>query len=143
VSASLVELRDLARGIYPAVLTGHGLGVALESLAGRAAVPVRLQVQLDGRPPEAVEVAAYYVVSEALTNIDKHAAASSAEVRVSQARGTLVIDVADDGSGSIETPTAGSGLYGLMDRVEALGGKLAVTAARTAGTRLHAEIPCA
>jgi len=141
VTASLAELRDVAHGIYPAVLSGHGLGVALESLAARATVPVQLTVDLAERPPEAAEVAAYYVASEALANIGKHSAASSAEVRVQRAGPLLMVDVEDDGLGGAELH-AGSGLRGLADRVEALGGQLGVGTAASGGTRVHAEIPC-
>ena len=141
VTASLAELRDVARGIYPAVLSGHGLAVALESLTVRAAVPVHLVVELDQRPAEAVEVAAYYVVSETLANIGKHSSANAAEVRVWRTGPMLVVDVSDDGIGGAE-PGGGSGLRGLADRVEALGGHLDIGPATNGGTRVHAEIPC-
>ncbi|HYP44272.1 MAG TPA: histidine kinase [Propionibacteriaceae bacterium] len=141
VAASLAELRDVARGIYPAVLSGHGLGVALESLAARAPVPVHLGVDLDQRPPEAVEVAAYYVASEALANVGKHSAANSAEVKVWRNGQTLMVDVQDDGSG-VAGAQDGSGLQGLADRVQALGGHFHVGPAPSGGTRVHAEIPC-
>ena len=141
VAASLAELRDVARGIYPAVLSGHGLGVALESLAAQAAVPVHLTVDLVERPPEAVEVAAYYVASEAIANIGKHSAAETAEVRVWQAGTTLMVDVRDDGVGGAVSRD-GSGLRGLADRIEALGGHFEVGPAATGGTRVHAEMPC-
>jgi signal transduction histidine kinase len=141
VTASLAELRDVARGIYPAVLSGHGLAVALESLTAGAAVPAHLVVELDQRPPEAVEVAAYYVVSEALANIGKHSSASAAEVRVWRTGPRLVVDVSDDGIGGAQS-SGGSGLRGLADRVEALGGHLDIGPATGGGTRVHAEIPC-
>jgi signal transduction histidine kinase len=142
VSASLEELRDVARGIYPAVLSSHGLGIALESLAARAPVPVRLTVELDERLPEPTEVAAYYVVSEALTNIGKHAQAISASVRVSRNSGGIVLDISDDGVGGAD-PANGSGLRGLADRVEALGGELRIAIpAEGRGTVIHAELPC-
>lgn len=141
VSTSLAELRDVARGIYPAVLTGHGLDVALESLTAGAPVPVRLSVELTERPPEAVEVAAYYVISEALANVGKHAAAASAQVLVRQRDGCLVVEVSDDGPGGARAGD-GSGLRGLHDRVEALGGRLEVTGADGGGVRVRAEIPC-
>jgi signal transduction histidine kinase len=140
VAASLAELRDVARGIYPAVLSNHGLAVALESLAGSAAVPVRLDVDLPGRLREPAEVAAYYVVSESLTNAGKHARATSVSVRVSRIADILVVEVADDGVGGAD-PAAGSGLRGLRDRVEALGGRLIITTSAD-GTRVKAEIPC-
>ena len=141
VSASLEELRDVARGIYPAVLSGHGLAVALESLAARAGVPVELEIDFADRLPPAVEVAAYYVVSEALTNIDKHAHATSATVRVSRTRASVAVDIADDGVGGAETGQ-GSGLRGLADRVEALGGRFRTWTPAGGGTCVRAEIPC-
>ena len=141
VAASLAELRDVAHGLYPAVLSGHGLEVALESLAARAPVPVQLTVRVDGRLPESVEVAAYYVVAESLTNIGKHARADTATVDVSRDAGTVVAEIVDDGVGGADTE-AGSGLRGLADRVEALGGSLRVWTPRGGGTRVRAEIPC-
>jgi signal transduction histidine kinase len=126
LTQSLQELRELARGIHPAVLTGHGLEVALESLVARAPVPVRLTVRLDARLPEPVEVAAYFLVSEGLTNIAKYAHASAASVEVGRANGDVVVEVADDGIGGADA-TTGSGLRGLADRIEALGGHLHVT----------------
>jgi signal transduction histidine kinase len=141
LTRSLDELRELARGIHPAILTGHGLEVALEGLATRAPVPVHLRVDVDGRLPEAVEIAAYFFVSESLTNVAKYAHASTASVDVVRANGDIVIDVVDDGVGGADA-TAGSGLRGLTDRVEALGGHLRVTSPAGDGTRLHAEIPC-
>jgi signal transduction histidine kinase len=142
VSESLRELRELARGIHPAVVTGHGLAVALKTLAARAPVPVRLTVDLDGRLPERQEVAAYYVVSESLTNVARYARASSAAVEVRQAERRLVVEVVDDGIGGADT-RRGSGLRGLADRVEALGGRLRVWSPSGGGTRVEAEIPCA
>jgi signal transduction histidine kinase len=142
VAASLAELRDIAHGLYPAVLTGHGLAVALESVAGQASVPVRLEVRLpSGRPPEAVEVAAYYVVCESLTNVDRHAKASEVSVAVLPAGGNVVVEVTDDGVGGADTAN-GSGLRGLADRVEALGGTLRVWSPSGGGTRIRAELPC-
>ncbi len=142
VTLSLGELRDLARGIHPAVLSASGLPAALQSLVARVPQPVRLSVQLAGRPPEPVEVAAYYVVSESLTNIGKHAAASEVSVTVSQAGGHVVVDIVDDGVGGADTEK-GSGLRGLADRVEALDGRLRIWSPAGRGTRLRAEIPCA
>jgi signal transduction histidine kinase len=141
VSASLAELRDVARGIYPAVLAGHGLAVAIESLVARASVPVRLEVDLSGRLPEPLEVAAYYVVSEALTNVDKHARATSGAVQISRDDSLVVLTVIDDGVGGAD-PMKGSGLRGLADRVEALGGELHVTSPDAAGTIIRVELPC-
>jgi signal transduction histidine kinase len=142
IALSLEELRDVARGIHPAVLTGHGLKVALESLAARAALPVRLTVDVEQRLPERVEVAAYYVVSESLVNIGKHAHARDASVRVAKSNSSLVVEVVDDGVGGANTE-GGSGIRGLADRVEALGGRLRVWTPRGGGTRVEAEIPCA
>jgi signal transduction histidine kinase len=142
IALSLEELRDVARGIHPAVVSGHGLAVGLESLAARAPVPVRLTVELDGRLDERIEVAAYYVACESLTNIGKHARASSATVAVSRANGELVVEVVDDGVGGADSER-GTGLRGLADRVEALGGRLRVWTPRGGGTRVRAEIPCA
>jgi signal transduction histidine kinase len=141
VMTSLGELRDVARGIYPAVLSGHGLAVALESLTAGAPVRVHLVVELEQRPLEAVEVAAYYVVSEALANIGKHSSANSAEVRVWRSGPMLEVEVCDDGVGGAE-PSGGSGLRGLTDRVEALGGHLTIASRVQGGTRVLAEIPC-
>ena len=123
VSASLDQLRDIARGIYPAVLSGHGLAVALESLTAGAAVPVSLRVELTERLPEPVEVAAYYIVSEALANIGKHAHADTATVRVDREADRLVVEVVDDGIGGASI-YGGSGLRGLRDRAEVLGGEV-------------------
>ena len=142
VTESLRELRELAQGIHPAVVTGHGLAVALKTLAARAQVPVRLTVDLDRRLPERKEVAAYYVVAESLTNTAKYAHASSAAVEVRHADGRLVVEVVDDGVGGADT-RGGSGLRGLADRVEALGGRLRVWSPADGGTRVRAEIPCA
>ncbi|GAA1042969.1 hypothetical protein GCM10009557_70220 [Virgisporangium ochraceum] len=141
IALSLDELRDVARGLHPAVLTGHGLGVALESLVARAAVPVRLTVSVEGRLAEPVEVAAYYVVCEGLANIGKHAHASRCSVDVERIDGALVVEVVDEGGGGADTER-GSGLRGLADRVEALGGELRVWTPRGRGTRVRAEIPC-
>ena len=141
LSRSLEELRDLARGIYPAVVSAGGLEAALQGVAGRAPVPVRLSVSLDARPPEPVEIAAYFVVSECLTNVAKYAHASSASVHVVRANGELVVEIADDGIGRA-TADGGSGLRGLSDRIEALGGHLDVTSPTGDGTRVRAEIPC-
>jgi signal transduction histidine kinase len=140
VSGSLEELRSVARGIYPAVLSGHGLAVALESLVARAAVPATLTVDVSERPAEPVEVAAYYVVSEALTNSAKHAQATSVRVQVGRLGPNLVLDTTDDGIGGAD-PEAGSGLRGLADRVAALGGTLEVSTPAAGGTTVHAEIP--
>ena len=142
IASSLDELREIARGIHPAVVTGHGLAVALEQLAARASIPVRLTVEVGGRLPEPVEVTGYYVVSESLTNVGKYAKASAATIEVSQTNGLLLVEVTDDGIGGADTER-GTGLRGLADRVEALGGRLRVWSPTGAGTRVRAEIPCA
>jgi signal transduction histidine kinase len=142
IALSLQELRDVARGLHPAVVSGHGLAVALESLAACGPVPVRLTVELGERLPEPLEVAAYYVVCECLANIGKHAHATSATVEVARAGGQVVVQVVDDGIGGADTER-GSGLRGLADRVEALDGRLRVWTPRGHGTRVRAEIPCA
>ena len=142
IALSLEELRDVARGIHPAVVSGHGLAVGLESLAAQAPVPVRLKVELDGRLDERIEVAAYYVACESLANVGKHAQASSVSVDVARANGSLVVEVVDDGVGGADSER-GSGLRGLADRVEAHGGRLRVWTPRGGGTRVRAEIPCA
>jgi len=138
---ALEELRELARGIHPAVLTDRGLGPALESLVTRTPLPVELDAPLDERLPEPVEAAAYYVVAEALANIAKYADATQAAVRVSRLNGLAVVEVEDDGVGGAD-PSHGSGLRGLADRVEALHGRLAVESEPGQGTRIRAEIPC-
>ena len=135
------ELRAVARGLHPAVVSGHGLAVALESLAVRAVVPVRLTVDVEDRL-EGLEVAAFYLVSESLTNVGKHADATSATVDVRHAGGEVVVEVVDNGVGGADTER-GSGLRGLADRVEALDGRLRVWSPPGGGTRLRAEIPCA
>jgi signal transduction histidine kinase len=142
IDTSLDELREVAHGIHPAVVSGHGLAVALEQLAARAPVPVDLSVQIDRRLPEEVEVAAYYLISESLANVGKHAQALSARVEVAGGNGRLQVEVVDDGVGGADTE-GGSGLRGLADRVEALGGRLRVWSPRGGGTRVQAEIPCA
>ncbi|MGZ8701817.1 MAG: histidine kinase [Gaiellaceae bacterium] len=139
LARALEELRELARGIHPAVLTDRGLEAALESLASRAPLPV----EIDGPHaslPAPVEAAAYYVVSEALANVTKYAQASSVKVTVEQANGCALVEVADDGVGGAD-PGRGSGLRGLADRVASLNGKLAVDSPPGAGTRVRAEIP--
>jgi signal transduction histidine kinase len=138
---SLEELRELARGIHPAVLTDHGLAVALDALAERTPFAVRLAVEPGHGVPERIQVAGYYVVSECLANIAKYAQASEASVAVSRVNDHVVIEVADDGVGGASRDE-GSGLRGLMDRVEALGGTLEVSSPVGAGTRVRADIPC-
>jgi signal transduction histidine kinase len=141
LATSVDELRELAHGIHPAVL-GHGLTVALESLAARSTVATAVSVDLLERLPEVVEVAAYFVASEALANVAKHAQASAVQITVSRgARGALV-EVADDGVGGADD-AGGSGLRGLADRVEALGGQLRISSPLGTGTTISAVIPCA
>jgi signal transduction histidine kinase len=140
LQTSLSELRELARGIHPAVLTEHGLAPALDGLAARAAVPVTLEAETDGRLPEPVESAAYFVVSEALANVAKYAQASRADVRVRRENGRVLVEVSDDGVGGADV-TRGSGLRGLADRLAALDGTLTLDSPPGRGTRLHAEIP--
>jgi len=142
LTQALAELRELARGIHPAVLTDRGLPAALEALAARAPVPVELSTELDGRLPGPVEAAAYYVVSEALANIAKYADASTVRVRAEQRNGAVLVEVADDGVGGAD-PAEGSGLRGLADRVEALDGKFEVASTAGSGTCVRAVIPLA
>jgi len=141
IATSLKELRDVAHGIHPAVVSGHGLEVALEELVARGAVPVKLEVQLSARLPERLEVAAFYLVSESLANIAKHAEATSATVEVRDSDGHVVVEVTDDGIGGAHTER-GSGLRGLADRVEAIEGRLRIWSPPGGGTRLRAEMPC-
>jgi GAF domain-containing protein len=136
----LDELREIARGLHPAALADGGLRPALKTLARRSAVPVRLDVRVEGRFPEPTEVAAYYVVAEALTNVAKHAHASLVDVEVDAGEGVLHVRVRDDGRGGADV-TRGSGLVGLRDRVEALSGRLWVQTAPGAGTTVHAGLP--
>jgi signal transduction histidine kinase len=136
----LSELRDLARGIHPSVLTDRGLEAALEALSKRAPVPVDLNLAIPERIDRAIEAAAYFVVSEAVTNAAKHAQAQSLSVAVAATDGNLVVTVADDGVGGAEAG-GGSGLTGLADRVEALGGRLEVASPRGEGTRVSARLP--
>jgi signal transduction histidine kinase len=140
LTAGLAELRELARGIHPAVLTERGLDPALQSLAARAPLPVNVSASVEGRYAPAVEAAVYFVVMEALTNVAKYASASAAEVTVAQVDGQVVIDVQDDGVGGAD-PAAGSGLAGLADRVAALGGRLVVESPPGGGTVVRAEVP--
>jgi signal transduction histidine kinase len=137
LGTAIEELREIARGIHPALLTDRGLGAALEALAGRTPLPVATEVELDGRLPEAVEAAAYYVAAEALTNVVRYAGASQAVMRVTHVADQAVIEIADDGRGGAD-PAGGTGLRGLADRVEALDGRLDVLSPRGGGTRVRA-----
>jgi signal transduction histidine kinase len=138
---ALEEWRELARGIHPAVLTDRGLDPAVETLANRAPMPVEVVERLGERLPKPIELAAYFVVSEALTNVAKYAHASRAQIRVGRENGRVVVEVADDGVGGAD-PDRGSGLRGLEDRVLALGGRLDVSSPAGAGTTVIARIPC-
>ena len=140
LALALEELRELARGLHPAVLTDRGLRAAVEMLAGRVPVPVEIADIADERLPEPVEAAAYYLIAEALTNVAKYAQASTVRVEVAAGEASVVVEVTDDGVGGADA-AAGSGLRGLADRVEALGGSLEVVSPVGAGTTLRAEIP--
>jgi signal transduction histidine kinase len=140
LTLALGELRELARGIHPAILSDRGLGPALEALAGRAPIAVELATLPADPLPEAIEAAAYFVVAEALTNVVKYAHASQATVSVSRVNGRAVVEVEDDGIGGAD-PGRGSGLRGLADRVSALDGNMELDSPAGAGTRLRAEIP--
>jgi signal transduction histidine kinase len=142
LDGALEELREFARGIHPAILAEGGLAPALRALARRSAVPVQLELPAGGRLPERIEVAAYFVVSEALANAAKHAQASRVTVAVAEAGGVLTVRVEDDGVGGADLGR-GSGIVGLKDRVEALSGRLALRSQPGAGTSITAELPLA
>jgi signal transduction histidine kinase len=139
---ALDELRELARGIHPAILTDQGLAAAVRSLAERSTVPVTILELPEERLDEPVEAAAYFLVSEALANVAKYSHASSVRVCIARGGGVAVVDIVDDGVGGAD-PTKGSGLRGLLDRIHALEGQLSVDSPPGRGTRIHAEIPCA
>jgi signal transduction histidine kinase len=138
---ALGELRELARGLHPAILSDRGLEAALASLAARTPLPVSLETDLAAELPEPVELAAYFVVAEALTNVARYANARAAAVRASYGNGRLAVEVSDDGVGGAD-PSRGSGLAGLADRLAALEGSLEVRSEPGRGTVLRAEIPC-
>ncbi len=140
LTEAIDELREIARGIHPAILSQGGLAPALRTLARRAAIPVKLDLRTPTRPPDRIEVAAYYVVSEALTNTTKHAHATRANVAVEQDDARLHLSIHDDGVGGAD-PTAGSGLIGLRDRVQALGGTLDVSSPPGEGTSIVVDLP--
>ena len=140
LEAAIRDLRELARGIHPAILSDRGLGPALDALAQRLPLPVEIAATA-GRLPAAVEAAAYFIVAEALTNVVRYAHATHARVTVSRVRGSVVVDVADDGIGGAD-PAKGSGLRGLGDRVAALERRLEVDSAAGRGATVHAVIPC-
>ena len=135
------ELREISRGIHPAILSKEGLGPALKTLGRRSAVPVELDISVHRRLGESAEVAAYYIVAEALTNAAKHAQASQVNVRVEAAGPNLRLSIRDDGIGGAD-PTKGSGIIGLRDRVEALGGEMVIASPPASGTSLLVKIPC-
>jgi signal transduction histidine kinase len=137
---ALTELRELARGIHPAVLTQAGLGPALRSLVERSAVPTELHLGVGRRLPVGVEAAAYFVVSEALANVAKHAGNCTARVAIDEEGGQLIVVIRDDGPGGAD-PSRGSGLRGLKDRVEAIGGSLEIASEPPAGTLVRATLP--
>jgi signal transduction histidine kinase len=140
LTLGLEELRELARGIHPAILTDHGLTPAVEALATRATIPVEVHGLPPERLAEQIEAAAFYVVSEALANVAKYAAASFARVDLTRDDGVLVVEVSDDGVGGADAG-GGTGLRGLCDRVEALGGRFGVSSERGRGTTVRAELP--
>jgi signal transduction histidine kinase len=134
------ELREVSRGIHPTILTEAGLGPALRALARRSDVPVDVDVRLDERLPAPVEAAAYYIASEALTNVAKHAQANVVELIAAHDKGMLTLEVRDDGIGGVDA-TRGSGILGLADRVEALGGTISVDSPPRGGTKLSVRLP--
>ena len=135
------ELRDLARGLHPVALSERGLRGALESLTTGAEPPVTLDVSTDGLPDD-VELAAYFIVSESLTNAARYAGPCRVEVRIAPDDGALLVEIADDGCGGADA-AAGTGLRGLADRIDALGGRLEIDSPAGAGTRLTARLPLA
>jgi signal transduction histidine kinase len=137
---AIVELRDLVRGLHPAVLEDRGLDAALSALAARSPVPVALRVEVPVRPPASVEANAYFIVAEALTNVAKHAEAATASVDVTSAGGVLRVQVADDGRGGADL--TGSGLAGLADRAAAVDGTFSVVSRSGGGTTVTVELPC-
>jgi signal transduction histidine kinase len=140
LDAAIDDLREISRGIHPAILSEGGLGPALRTLGRRSAIPVELEMPALARMPEPVEVAAYYAVSEALANAIKHAHASAVHVHVQQDDGTLELAVRDDGIGGAD-PANGSGLIGLLDRIEALGGNIVISSPSGQGTSVAARLP--
>ena len=138
---ALRELRDLARGIHPAVLTDRGLDAAVSGLAARSSVPVRVRGSLATRPPASVEATAYFIASEALANVAKHANATSAEISMALEDDRLRVEIVDDGRGGADP--AGAGLRGLADRAAALDGSFSVESPEGGGTRIVTELPCA
>jgi signal transduction histidine kinase len=140
LNAALEQLRELARGIHPAILADHGLPPAITALAERATLPVAVEIGVEERLPAPVETAAYFVVAEALTNVARHAHAARASIVIGLAGGELTVEVCDDGVGGAHVGS-GSGLRGLQDRLAAVGGTLSVTSPPGGGTCLRATIP--
>jgi signal transduction histidine kinase len=140
LGTALDELREISHGIHPAILSEAGLGPALEALARRSAVPVELDLNLGPRLGEHVEAAGYYIASEAITNVAKHAQASVIDMCVDGRDGALTLSISDDGIGGAD-PSRGSGIIGLKDRVEALGGTVSVLSPPGHGTALHVQFP--
>jgi len=140
LDAALEELRELARGIHPAVLSDRGLEPAIEALTERSTTPIRASFALDRPLDPPVEAAIYYVIAEAVTNVMKYARAGAVDVAIGSDAAGARVEVADDGVGGAD-PAAGSGLRGLIDRVEALGGRLSVASPAGGGTRIAAEFP--
>jgi signal transduction histidine kinase len=140
LGAAVEELQELSRGIHPAILSQGGLGPAVRTLARRSAVPVELDLATDTRLPPAIEVAAYYVVSEALANAAKHSQAARIEVSLARRDNVLLLAIRDDGVGGAD-PVRGSGLVGMTDRLEALGGSISVESQPGDGTHITAELP--
>jgi signal transduction histidine kinase len=140
LSGAADELQEMSRGIHPSVVSNHGLSPALKALGRRSHVPVKLDLRVDRRLPDQVEVAAYYIVSEALTNAAKHAGATRVWVSVHLEEDLLCLSIRDDGVGGAD-PTRGSGLIGLKDRVEAIGGKISIESPPKEGTRITVELP--
>jgi signal transduction histidine kinase len=141
VEQAITELRDLARGIHPTLLRDEGLQTAVEALARRASIPVTVHGAVHGRLPDPIELAAYFVVSEALTNVAKHARATEASVVLDQEADVLCVTIVDDGVGGTRI-TPGSGLAGLRDRLDALDATLAIESRPGQGTTIRAELPC-
>ena len=137
---ALDELREIAHGIHPAILSEAGLGPALKALARRSAVPVELDLDLGSPPGQQAEVAAYYIASEALANTAKHAQATAIDLRVRGDDSALALSIRDDGRGGAD-PSRGTGITGLKDRVEALGGTISVLSPPGRGTTLHVRLP--
>ncbi|HXV70788.1 MAG TPA: sensor histidine kinase [Acidimicrobiia bacterium] len=141
LQVAIDELRELARGIHPAVLTEEGLEMAISSLARRSSIPVATHVQVPARLPTSVETTAYYVIAEAMTNITRHSGARSGNISVVRSNGAVHIEVRDDGHGGAD-PAVGSGLRGLMDRIDAISGTLVIDSPPGRGTVLRVDIPC-